>query len=61
MKIEGLSVFQKIFVWDVNFHNIFSPNAASRQPLAFEENSMTNLEVQGPLDDDVTFQECRIP
>ena len=30
-----------------------------RQPLAFEENPRTNLEVQGPFGDDVTFQECR--
>ena len=29
------------------------------QPLAFDENPRTNLEVQGPFGDDVTFQECR--
>ena len=37
----------------------FRQRPPDRQPLAFEENSRTNLEVQRPFGEDMTFQEYR--
>ena len=37
----------------------FRRRPPDQQPLAFKETPRTNLEVQGPFGDDVTFQECR--
>jgi hypothetical protein len=47
---------------EVSFSKMyFRRRPPDRQPLAFEKNPRTNLEVQGPLGDDVTFQECQKP
>ena len=56
----GFPVSRKIcFVGGSFFKMYFRRRPPDRQPLALGGNPRTHLEVQGPLGDEVTFQECQ--
>ena len=58
MKHEG-SPFSKKHFFGWQFQNVFSPKAARPTPPSFwgKSEDPTHFEVQGPLGDEVTFQE----
>ena len=55
--LEVVQVPGKYFVLGSFFKMYFRRRPPDRQPSG--ENPRTHLEVQGPLGDEVTFQECR--
>ena len=55
-----LSQFHRfLFLVGGHFQNVFSQKAAGPAATSFGVNPRTHSEAQGPLGDDVTFQECR--
>ena len=58
--VAYLLLFKTYFVDGGSYFKMyFHRRPPDWKPLSLEENSKTNLEVQGPLGDEGTFQECR--
>jgi hypothetical protein len=55
LRVSQFPIFLFLFVG--HFQNAFSQKAAGPAATSFGENPRTHSEVQGPLGDDVTFQE----